>query len=239
MHNLRHGRSDAAIEAGDYSRRPNVPSSAPLTVQSTPRGEKRASPLEDQFQAELDLPRKLLRREPADGSEDAGPCVEVPIGLPEVHVVERVEQFGAELQSEALREPEVLENAGIELEQARSDQDVAPEAAESVGRWLCERGQVVVLFRRTAHSRIRVPDQIRPLRPHARADIRDIPRNRGVYRRPAAGGDDARELPAAQYGIGGPVPVRTERFVPPDRKLPNVIERQSMRPVQVGQSPVA
>ena len=93
---------------------------------------------EEYLQSELNLPSELLWCESADGSKYPGPCIEVPVRLPEVHVVERVEQFGAELQPHALCEPEVLEYAGIELEQARPDQDVASEAAEREGRRLRE-----------------------------------------------------------------------------------------------------
>ena len=56
----------------------------------------RRVPLEEYLQAKLDLPCELLRRQSPDRAEHAGPCVRIRIGLPEVHIVERVEQLRAE-----------------------------------------------------------------------------------------------------------------------------------------------
>ena len=93
----------------------------------------------DHFQAELDL--ALYRVGAGDGAKVliSEGCI---TGSAEIRVIERIEQLRTELELDALRDGEVLEDREIHIDEAWAIEKVAASGAENKGRRQSERGGV-------------------------------------------------------------------------------------------------
>ena len=111
----------------------------------------------EQFQAELNAPRRLRA-----GDDSEVRAVECPIRIVEIYEVEGIEKFCSELQSSMFRYDEILHDGGVEVVQRRSAQNIPARVTERERRGSRKGGRVKPA-RPRGIRKIRVTDQVGPL----------------------------------------------------------------------------
>src|SRR5262249_31073152 len=132
-----------------------------------------------------------------------------------------------ELQPQALAEAEVLEQARVEVVDARPAHDIDRRGANAPAlRHPAEGGGVEVTIQALAPALVRVADEVGPLCARAAAEFGHIARLRHGEGRAALKGRDARHLPAAEDLL--------RRTASPfeERKLIDVVESKHVGTVQ-------
>src|SRR5262245_13554357 len=110
---------------------------SPIDRATSGRSRIKSPRSESEAQPELPLTHLSQGRYARDLAADRS--VHGRVGLAEIHVVERIDQLGAELRAQPLHDHEVLVQRGVGLEEVRSEERIPPDRPECADRWSAPR----------------------------------------------------------------------------------------------------